>query len=292
MYYLVYGFLWLLSLFPWKVLYILSDGIYVLVFYVFKYRRTVVMDNLRMAFPEKSEKEIKHIAKRFYHNLIDTFIETIKMFSSSKRSLLERMVSNWDSVNTYYKTGRNVQILIGHNFNWELCTAVCPLKFEFPFIGVYMPMTNKIFEKIFCKLRSRYGTLLVRATHMREEYAQYKGKQHLLALGADQNPGNPANAWWFNFFGRPTPFVKGPAKGAISNNIIVVFAFIHKIRRGFYEIVFELLTDNPAAFTEEELTGKFVHNLEAVIRKYPDMWLWSHRRWKHKWKAEYGPVIQ
>lgn len=292
MYYLIYRSLWLLSLLPWRILYLLSDGICFLIFNIFKYRRALVMDNLRMAYPEKTEKEIRRIAKKFYHNLIDTSFETIKMFTASKQSLLKRMTANWDIVNTYYKTDRNVQVLIGHNFNWEYCAAVCPLKFEYPFVAVYMPMTNKIFERIFRKLRARYGTILIRATHMREEYAPYKSKQHLLALGADQNPGNPANAWWFNFFGRPTPFVKGPAKGAINNNTIVVFAFIHKIKRGYYEIVFELLTDNPARFTEQELTGKFVHYLEAVIRKYPDMWLWSHRRWKHKWKEEYGPVMQ
>lgn len=290
MYYIVYGFLWLVSLLPWRMLYILSDGIYALVFYIFKYRREVVMNNLRMAFPEKTEKERKQIAKKFYHNLLDTFIETLKMLSVSKKSIVKRFTANWEVINTIQKKGRGIQIHAGHNFNWELCNASCPINLTIPFLAVYMPLTNKMFERIFYKLRSRFGSGLLRATHMREDFFPYKNKQYALALATDQNPGNPANAWWFYFFGRPAPFVKGPAKGAITNNAIVVFAFIHKIRRGYYQAEFTLAEENPSTSTEQELTGKFVRYLENVIRTYPDMWLWSHRRWKWEWKEEYGEV--
>jgi KDO2-lipid IV(A) lauroyltransferase len=106
-----------------------------------------------------------------------------------------------------------------------------------------------------------------------------------------RTPGYPGNAWWFNFFGRPTPFLKGPAKAAIVNDAAVVFAFIHKPRRGYYEAVFSLAEENPVASTEQDLTKKFVLYLEDVIRQYPEMWLWSHRRWKWEWKQEYGNVL-
>jgi Kdo2-lipid IVA lauroyltransferase/acyltransferase len=109
-------------------------------------------------------------------------------------------------------------------------------------------------------------------------------------LAADQNPGNPASAWWFNFFGKPTPFVKGPARAAILNDTVVAFAFIHKPRRGYYEGVISIAEQSTDGLNEIELTGRFVKYLEDVIRQYPDMWLWSHRRWKHEWKEEYGPV--
>jgi KDO2-lipid IV(A) lauroyltransferase len=153
-----------------------------------------------------------------------------------------------------------------------------------------MPITNKNFERLFYKFRSRFGTKLLRATHMREDFMPYRNDQYALALAADQNPGHPASAWWFNFFGHPAPFVKGPAKGAVTNDAVVVFAFIHKIRRGYYEAVFTVAEENPTTLTEQELTGKFVKYLEAVIRQYPDMWLWSHRRWKWEWKTEYGEI--
>ena len=291
MYYIVYGFFWLISLLPLRVLYFLSDCIYGLVFYVFKYRRDVVMSNLAIAFPEKTEKEKKAIAKKFYHNLIDTFIETIKMISASKKFILKHFTGNWEIINELEKTGRPIQLHLGHNFNWEWGNAAGAMNVQFPFLGVYIPLTNKHFERLFLKLRSRFGTIMLRATHMREDFLPYRNTQYLLALAADQSPGDPKNAWWFNFFSRPTSFVKGPGKNAIIGDTVIVFCFIHKSRRGYYEAVFSLAEENPKAFTETELTGRFVKYLEEVIRQYPDMWLWSHRRWKHEWKEGYGEVV-
>ncbi len=292
MYYVVYGLFWLLSLLPFRLLYFFSDGVYVLVFYLFKYRRDLVKNNLKLAFPEKTEKERRVIAKKVYHNLIDTFIETIKMLSASPGTMSKRFHGNWELLNQYKSSGRSIQIHAGHNFNWEWCNASCPVHLEIPFLAVYMPMTNKIFERVFYKLRSRFGSILLRATNMREDFIPYRDKQYVLALAADQNPGDPAKAWWFNFFGRPAPFVKGPEKAARAKNTIVVFAFIHKVRRGYYEINLSIAQENPSSLPETELTRRFVRYLEDVIKNYPDMWLWSHRRWKHEWKPEYGKVIQ
>ena len=291
MYYIIYGFFWLISCLPLRVLYFLSDGIYLLVFYVFKYRRDVVMKNLDIAFPEKSEAEKKIIAKKFYHNLLDTFVETIKMISASKKFISKRFVANWEVVNSYKETGRPVQLHLGHNFNWEWGNAAGALNVSFPFLGVYIPLANKHFERLFLNLRSRFGTIMLRATHMREDFLPYRNTQYLLGLAADQSPGDPKKAWWFNFFGRPTPFVKGPGKNAIIGNTVIIFCFIHKPRRGHYEGVFSVGEENPTNYSEIELTKKFVGYLEDVIREYPDMWLWSHRRWKWEWKEEYGAVL-
>jgi KDO2-lipid IV(A) lauroyltransferase len=291
MYYVVYGFLWLISLLPLRVLYFISDCIYALIFYVFKYRKKVVMSNLLIAFPGKTEEERLKIAKRFYHNFIDMFMETIKMISSSKKMILKRADANWEVVNEIEKQGKTIQLHIGHNFNWEWGNAIGTEKVSSPVVVVYMPIANKVFEKLFYRLRARYGSHLVRATHMREDFFPFRNKQYLLGLVADQNPGHPANAWWFNFFGRPTPFVKGPAKGAVANNTAVVFAYIHKPKRGHYRGVISVATLAAREMTEEELTRRFVRYLENVIREHPEMWLWSHRRWKHPWKPEYGPVL-
>lgn len=291
MYYVVYGFLWLISLLPLRVLYILSDGLYGLVFYILKYRRDVTMNNLLIAFPEKTEKERKQIAKKFYHNLVDTFIETIKMISASNKFILRHFTGNWEVINAIKPTGKNVQVHIGHNFNWEWGFGAASQHFTMPLVGVYMPIANKIFDKLFYQLRSRNGTHLVRATHMREDFLPYRNLQYILGLAADQNPGHPANAWWFNFFGKPTPFVKGPAKGAITNGTEVVFIYIHKPKRGYYKASITLI-ENAAQMTEVELTRKFVLYLEDVIKQYPEMWLWSHRRWKWEWKPEYGNIIK
>ncbi len=291
MYYIVYGLLWLVSLLPLRILYIFSDGLYGLTFYVFKYRRDVVMNNLLIAFPEKTEKERRAIAKKFYKNLVDMLIETIKMISVSDKYLARRFKANWDVINNVYPTGKNVQVHLGHNFNWEWGNAVFVHNTPFKLLAVYMPITNKIFDRLFYRLRTRGGAIFLRATHMKEDFLPYRDVQYSLGLIADQNPGHPGNSWWFNFFGKPTPFLRGPAKSAIVNNAAIVFAFIHKPRRGYYEAFFELSALDPASSTELELTQKFVHYLENVIRQYPEMWLWSHRRWKWEWNPEYGEII-
>ncbi|MBK5270632.1 MAG: lysophospholipid acyltransferase family protein [Bacteroidia bacterium] len=291
MYYIVYGLLWLVSLLPLRILYGIGDCFYGLTYYILKYRRDIVINNLLIAFPHKTEKERIAIAKKFYRNLIDMFIETIKMISVSDKFLAKRIKGNWEVVKNIYPTGRSVQVHLGHNFNWEWGNAVFVNETPFKLLAVYMPIANKIFERLFYKLRTRNGAIFLRATNMKEEFLTHQDTQYLLGLIADQNPGNPANAWWIHFFGRPTPFLKGPAKAAIANNTAVVFAFIHKPRRGYYEAVFTLVVENPASLTQEELTKKFVLYLEDVIKHYPESWLWSHRRWKWEWKPEYGEII-
>lgn len=292
MYYIVYGFFWLISLLPLRLLFVLSDAIYGLVFYVFKYRRTIVLNNLKIAFPEKTDKERWLIAKQFYHNLMDTFVETIKLVSASRAWMQKHFTGNWEVINDLKHTGRKVQLHLGHNFNWEWVNAAMAIEVQLPYVGAYMPMKNKTFNRFFYNLRSRFGTLLVSATNMQRDMLPHRRTQYMLALASDQNPGHPASGMWFNFFGRPTPFLSKPAKNAIINECSVVFGFIHKKRRGYYDFVLTLVEENARHTTEVELTRKFVHYMEYVIRSYPDMWLWSHRRWKHQWKEEYGPVIE
>ncbi len=251
----------------------------------------MVMKNLLLAFPDKTEKERRTIAKKFYHNLIDMFVETIKMITASEKVLAKRFTANWDLVNAIHPTGKSVQVHVGHNFNWEWGNLIMTKKTVYKLLAVYMPMSNKVMERLFYKLRTRTGAVFLKATHMKEEFIPYLDTQYLLGLVADQSPGHPANAWWFNFFGKPTAFVKGPAKAAIANDTAVVFAFVHKPRRGYYEAIFSLATEDPRSLTEAELTQKFAVYLEAVIKQYPEMWLWSHRRWKWEWKPEYGDIV-
>ncbi|MEO5947696.1 MAG: lipid A biosynthesis acyltransferase [Chitinophagaceae bacterium] len=287
MYYIIYGLLWLLSILPLRVLYFLSDAFFGLVFYVLKYRLKVVMTNLLIAFPEKTEKERRAIAKKFYHNFLDMMFETIKMITISEKALQKRFTANWDLLNKLYATGKSVQLHVGHNFNWEWGNFIMTKKVNYKLLAVYMPLSSKIMERLFYNLRTRNGATFLRATHMKEDFQPYQNTQYLLGLVADQSPGNPGNAWWFDFFGRKTAFLKGPAKAAKLNDTAIVFAFINKPRRGYYEAVFSSTIEDVQSYSEKELTGMFAKYLEDVIRMYPDMWLWSHRRWKHEWKPEY-----
>lgn len=276
------------------LLYLLSDGVYVLIYYVFGYRRKVVMQNLLIAFPEKSEAERKKIAKKFYHNFLDTFVEIIKLLSASESFLRKRIKGNWDMVNEIAKrNGKPAQVHLGHTFNWEWANYMAAKDLVYKFLVVYMPIKNAAVDKIFFKMRSRGGTGLIPASPVRAYIgglAKFKKEQYLLALAADQSPADPAKAYWLNFVGKPTAFVTGPEKGARLNNLPVFFCNIRKPRRGHYYAEFTFITDDPAATKEGELTVRFAHYLQDIIRQQPDMWLWSHRRWKKEWKHEYSSL--
>ena len=291
MYYLVYGFLYLFSLLPLWLLHAISDGFYLVVYYVIGYRKKVVMYNLSIAFPEKSPEEKTKIAKQFYKNFTDTFVESIKLISAGNNFLKKHFNGDMNIFYELHKQGKKCQVHLGHNFNWELANVAMPLLSPYIMLIVYMPIHNKIFSRIFKKIRSKTGSVLLPANEMSTAFSPYRDQQYLLALVADQNPGNPSKSYWLNFFGRPTPFVKGPEKGAKANNAAVIFCHFTKPRRGYYEAHFELATSDPVTLPDAELTKTYGKYLEKVISTFPHMWLWSHRRWRHEWKEEYGPVL-
>lgn len=287
MYYILYGFLYLLSLMPLRILFVLSDAIYVLLYYFVGYRKEVVMHNLEIAFPEKSPAEKIKISKQFYHNFIDNFIETIKMLSAGNEYLARHCTGNWELLNDLYKKGKSCNILLGHIFNWELGNHVVSLQIDYKFLVVYMPISNKMINRLFLKLRKKGKSHLLSAHNMRSDMMPFRNQQYALALVADQNPANPARAFWCNFFSRPAPFVTGPEKGSKLNNLPVVFCNIEKVRRGYYHVVLTVQTESPALIPEGELTINYVRYLENCIRRQPAMWLWTHRRWKHSWQSQY-----
>ncbi len=290
MYYLFYGFLYLVSLLPMRILYLLSDGIYGIVYYGFGYRRKVVMDNLRQAFPEKNEAERIDIAKKFYHNFIDSFLEVVKLLSADEAWLRKRFTIDTRVLDEVYATGKACQLHLGHTFNWEWGQIVLGALTNYQILVVYMPISNKTFEKLFYRLRTRTGNVFLSAPNMREAMIPYLPTQYLLGLVADQCPGNMQTSYWIDFLGRPTPFASGPEKGARSGNLPVVFAAIDKPRRGHYHATMKLACMDASELPEGELTREYVRYLEEVIRNRPDMWLWSHRRWKHAWKEGYEPM--
>ena len=292
MYYLIYGLLYLFSLLPLRILFLFSDLAYLVVYRLAGYRKQVVMQNLAIAFPEKTEAERLKIAAKFYRHFTDTFIETIKLISAGDRFIEKHYQANMEVLTDLYRQGKKCQIHLGHNFNWEIANIGTALYIPYRLLTVYMPINNKALDRLFKKIRSKTGANLIPATRMSREIIPYRNQQYALALVADQNPGVPANGYWLRFFGRPSPFVKGPEKGARANEAAVVFAQITQPRRGHYRVHFELATADPLSLPETELTRIYIRYLENVIRAHPDMWLWSHRRWKHEWKPEYGPVIE
>lgn len=288
MYYVVYGLLYLLSLLPLRVLHLFSDMAYFVVYHVMGYRKKVVMQNLAIAFPQKTEGERVAIAKKFYRNFTDNFIETIKFLSASPAWINRHFKADYSAFETVYRQGRKCQIHTGHNFNWELANLALGMNIPFTLLVVYMPIENKAFNKLFLKLRSRTGSRLLPANDMRRAIISWRDTQYALGLVADQNPGDPRKGFWIPFFGKPAPFATGPENGARIANIPVIFGHFKKQRRGYYEGTFFLAEENPASLPKGELTQRYIKYLEGVVAESPEMWLWSHRRWKHEWQPEYG----
>lgn len=291
MYYVVYGLLYAVSLLPLRVLFLLSSAAYFILYYITGYRKKVVLDNLAIAFPEKTAKERKKIAKQFYLNFTDSFIESIKAISISRKELEKRALTDFRCLDELIEKGKSINLMAAHQFNWEFANLVCGLKLKTNFVGIYQPIGSKIFNRIFYKSRQRFGTILVSTREFKSRMHRIFNEQYVLALAADQNPTNKPNAFWMQFFGKPVPFIPGPAKGAVKNNLGVVFVVFRKIKRGYYSFDASLIAENASACTPEQLTMMYRDVVMDTVLKDPANYLWSHRRWRHEWKKGYNPVL-
>lgn len=276
-----YALLYTCSLLPWFVMYRISDLLTWLVFRVFPYRKDVVLGNLKIAFPEKTDREREKIAFQFYRLLMDTIVETIKLVSLSKEGVKKRFSGDAGFINDVMDQYNNLQVMALHNFNWEIVNLNISMQMRHPFIGVYMPIQNPFFERLMRGIRTRYGTELIRATEFKGEFPKYTGKPHILALVADQSPGKPDESLWFPFFGKLTPFVAGPERGARIFKKSIIFGHFFPVKRGHYSFTFKVITGDASQLPEGELTRQYVEYVEECIRMHPENYLWSHRRWKH-----------
>ncbi|MFB6457786.1 lysophospholipid acyltransferase family protein [Chitinophaga sp. Hz27] len=284
MYYILLAICYGISLLPLRVLYLLSDFLYLLVYYVFGYRKKVVFENLRQAFPDKSEAEISSIARKYYRNLTDMMVETIKLLTMRKSTLKKRFICDLTVLKDLYARGKSCQMHLGHNFNWEWANLYCMQGVSYPFLVVYMPLTNKSADRLFRHFRERAGSILLPANDMGNSIKPWLDKQYLIALVADQNPGNPRSCFWYPFLNKMTPFYKGPEMSARRHNIPVVFVDIRKTKRGYYHAELKLMFEEPSKEPIGKITETFVNYLEKNIHEQPEVWVWSHRRWKHKYE--------
>jgi KDO2-lipid IV(A) lauroyltransferase len=290
MYVITFSLLYILSLLPLRVLYILSDAVYFLIYHVIGYRKKVVGDNLLIAFPEKTNAERKKIEKQFYKNFTDNFIETLKLLSGKINFASKHFAMDGALMEEQFAKGHKVQFHLGHNFNWELANIAVSGQTSLRMLMVYMPVQSKVFEKIMLKIRTSSGNHMLPATSLRSAMLPFRNSNYLLALVADQVPGDVTRAYWLNFFGRPTPFHRGPERGATSGSLAVMFGQIYKVKRGKYALKYELCTEDASLLPKGELTRRYVRYLESAIREHPSMWLWSHRRWKKEWTPEYADL--
>ncbi len=269
----------------------MSDFLYILLNYSVGYRKEVVYKNLKNAFPEKKETEIKTLANRFYRHLSDIFIEAILNLRLSRKQVVERYkFLNPELVNQYYDQGKSVVLLSAHYNNWEYMVLSLNLQLKHYGIGVGKPLSNKKFGEILTKFRTRYGTEVIDSENVREKFRIYDAQKQLSAymMLSDQSPNNTSKCYWINFLNQETGFIFGGEHFAKKYNYPVLFYAVKKIKRGYYEIEFQLMEENPETTEFGQITEKYVHLLENLIKKEPQYWLWSHKRWKHKKPSSLG----
>jgi Kdo2-lipid IVA lauroyltransferase/acyltransferase len=272
---------------PFFILYRASDFIYFLLYYVFGYRKEIVLYNLSIAFPEKTAAEKKTIAKQFYKSLIDSFIETVKMLSMSKSQFEKRCTSNTEVLDDIIASGKSIQLHSGHQMNWEYVNWIMGKNLSIPFIGIYQPIGNAAINKIFYKIRARYGTKLISTKEFKTKVHTLFKQQYSIGLAADQNTPHANGAYWLYFFTKPVPFVTGPDKGAIKNKTAVAFVKFVKKKRGHYHFDISVITKDASVYKEGELTRIYRDFLEETIQDQPANYLWSHRRYRHDYFKHY-----
>lgn len=269
---------------PFWVIWGMADVFYVLLFYVVRYRRKVVHENLIRSFPEKSPEEIKKITKKFYHHLSDLGLETIKFNQMTEKQIDKRLkVHNLDIYETYYLQSKSIIVLGMHHNNWEWSSSMQRF-IKAQFLVVYNPVRkNKALEKFILSTRERFGAKSIPVNHSVRTALGFSHNERPngLMLAADQTP--PANSqFWTTFLNQETAFFAGPMKIAIKTNQPVIMHHTRKVGRSKYEVFHYKLIENPAEVKPEEILIAYIQKLEEIIQLEPEYWLWSHRRWKHK----------
>ena len=283
-FYIFYGINWVVTLLPMRILYVLSDFLYLVLYYVLAYRRKVVAENLRNSFPEKSPEELKTIEKKFYRHLADLMVEILKLTHMSKAQSLMRMpITNVELLDRLYAEGRDVAAVIGHYNNWEWLKSLI-FHTRFQTVSIYKPLQDKRFDNFLLKLRNREGMILTPMSLIVREIleARKANRRSIYSFITDQTPPKGDIKYWTKFMNQDTPVYLGVEKIASKYDMAVVFFNVQKIRRGYYQYTAELLFEHTSGLPEHVITEKHVRRLEEIICEKPEYWIWSHRRWKHK----------
>jgi len=282
-YYIVYPFIWILSKAPFFVLYAISDFIYFLLFYIIGYRKKLVLNNLRLSFPEKSNKEIFKIRRKFYAHFVDIFMEMIKTFTISEKELAKHYkFENISVIDDLYNKNKSVILMGSHYGNWEWAAQLA-LFINHKFVVTYSRVQNKSFETKIKNSRERFGGVMVlKADTLKTISSNYKNNiLSLYALLSDQSPQLKKTYYWSNFMGVRVPIHTGAEMLAKKYDLALVNIVVYKIKRGYYTAKFELLTENPKDYKDYELTDLFLDTVEKQIREKPEYYFWSHNRFKH-----------
>lgn len=283
-----------LSYVPLPLMYRLSDVLSWLLFRVVGFRKKVILGNLQRSFPEKPDQEIDRIAREYYRHLCDLVVEAVRSFSISKEEIKRRgKMVNPEILEPFYERQQPVILCAGHYNNWEMTATAMPMYIRHRVVGLYKPLKDRFFNQKITDSRSRFGMDMVSIRKTREFFQEDHGISIIL-FATDQAPSNPNRAYWTEFLNQDTAVLFGTEAYARKYNYPVVFGYIEKVKRGYYEIRFKVITEDPASLPVGAISEAHTRLLEEEIREKPEYWLWSHRRWKHTrpagWKLDYKPA--
>lgn len=285
MYYLLYFFFFFLSHIPFCVMYFISDCLFYFVYYIFRYRRRIVRKNLKESFIKKSEKEIITIERQFYHFFVDMILESAKLASISKNEIKRRMIfKNLDEVNAVLREGKSVSLYLGHYANWEWCSSI-PLHLECDVTSaqIYHKLSNKNMDMLMLHIRERMGAVCVdmrkTARYATDLVAEHKVS--IIGFIADQSPRKKESRHFLHFLNHNTPVLTGTEKITKHYGFEAFFLNVKRLKRGYYEAEFIRLHDNPKSLPDFELTSIYFQMLEKCIMAQPELYLWSHNRFRN-----------
>lgn len=285
-YILVYPLLWCISVLPFRMLYVVSDGVYFLLYYIVGYRKKVVTENLKLVFPDKSEAEIGSIRKKFYKHLCDMFLEMIKTMNISKKELEKRFnIKNLEELRRLEGLNKSIVLMYGHYASWEWSIQIQNL-IRFGGFGVYKKLANPYFDKLVRDIRSKYNTTLIGTKEAIQTIKknEKQGIKGVLAFLSDQSPRLTKEVYWSSFMGVEVPCFTGAERLAKELDLTIAYLKVTKVKRGFYEGEIITLSESPKAHKNYEITDMFLREVEKQIYEAPEYYFWTHKRWKHRGK--------
>lgn len=281
-YYIFYLFTRFFALLPFWALQLLSLKLYFLFYFMIPYRKKVIRQNIERSFPDYSKAAHVKIIKGFYHNLCDILLEGIKGFSITKNDLLKRYVFvNPEVMNDLYAKGQDVVAVGAHYANWEWGIMAAPLQLKHKLFAFYTPLSNKPIDAYMRENRNKWGTELVSAGDAKRIFDAKKEEPAMYFFGADQSPAKPKGAHWMTFLNQDTACIKGPEFFARRYRMPVVYFDVQRVKKGFYTVLLKVIEPDPVNTSSGEITENYMHELEKIVLKKPEDYLWSHRRWKH-----------
>ncbi|MBS6468020.1 MAG: lysophospholipid acyltransferase family protein [Bacteroides sp.] len=294
-YHILFFLLYLLSLLPMRLLYLLSDCLFFPLFHIVKYRRKVVEKQLDECFPEKSMQERRAIERQFYHFFCDYLVEVIKLFSISKKEMMRRMkFVGIEQVREELKDKKFCFLYLGHYCNWEYIASLSYWLPEIHCGQIYHRIYNQAFDELFLKLRGQFGgeSILMKDTLRRILTLRNQEKKVMIGFIADQLPKWENMHHWTTFLNHDTSFFIGAERIAKQVDAALYYVDVERVKRGYYQVRFRLMTLHPKEFPDYELTDQYARLLEESICRQPAYWLWTHKRWKRtkeewlKWQQE------